>query len=140
MREIKFRIWNNEEKEMIENKDIYNIDFRKDIFFSSVMVDGFILNESNYRLMQYTGLKDKNGKKIYEGDIVKCTGMIELTGVVKFKDCEFCIKYKGKYDRQFNYKSLKENEKYNDGKCSFDLKNEFEVIGNLYDNKELLNE
>ncbi|CEQ10668.1 phage protein TIGR01671 [[Clostridium] sordellii] len=122
MRDIKFRIWDNEEKTMIENKDIYALDFRKDIYFSSVMVDG-IITEDDYKLMQYTGLKDKNGKEIYEGDILD-------------------YGESGKYKVVFS-KSTFKIQKVNNSKgdlylledCWFD---ESEVIGTIYENLELL--
>lgn len=125
MRKLKFRVWDNEEKTMIENKDIYSIDFRNNIFFSSVMVDGFISNEDDYKLMQYTGLKDINGKEIYEGDIVEreydyITEAIEFTGVVKFYDGAYWID--NEKDAHMIFAELEINR----------------VIGNIYENKDLL--
>lgn len=137
MKELKFRVYTKFTKKMSSNEDLQEL-------LTSIskigFVDGLFLPKAKDNVvMQYTGIKDINGKEIFEGDIVKCTGMIEIVGVVEFKDCEFCIKYKGKYDKDFNYMSLKEENEYNDGKCKFDFKNTFEVIGNIYDNKELLN-
>lgn len=63
MREIKFRAWDNERKQIIN-------------YISSISpITHNLLNISinNHMLMQYTGLKDKNGKEIYEGDIIKIT-------------------------------------------------------------------
>lgn len=71
-REIKFRAWDTEKKEM----------FTPDFIDGG---DGHILEYIEYAspslrhsaiLMQYTGLKDRNGKEIYEGDLVKNNGYI----------------------------------------------------------------
>lgn len=107
MREIKFRAWNHLTKEM---------DYGK-----SVLVDFYQLNSSyDHRLMQYTGLKDKNGVEIYEGDIVDIFGTKD--SVV------FSL---GSFDL-FNYE-----DEYGHG-APFQLWDECEVIGNIYENLELL--
>ena len=125
MRKIKFRAWDKENEKMmkvsslhLENKEI------------SVKENGTFHLFRMQDLMQYIGLRDKNGKEIYEGDIV----LVKLGGVstwyktvVKFKEGAFIA-------------SLIDGEDYiyifNRG---FD-NNDFEVIGNIYENKKLLEE
>ena len=66
MREIKFRAWDKEEKKMI-----YNAENTYDGYPVDIASFGGILDCTDfYDVMQYTGLKDKDGKKIYEGDIL----------------------------------------------------------------------
>lgn len=115
MREIKFRAWNE-----VEEK-IYNWYE----FLNTNMKNTFIAPESTGMiLMQYTGLQDRNGKEIYEGDILK------------FK------MYDGKYE---NYKIIFRNAEFeaiNEEDTNFisaDIWNVYgEVIGNIYENPELL--
>jgi len=66
MREIKFRCWSKERKEMIDSHTFMNGHFGE-----SCLSNCF--NDKNYIYMQFTGLLDKQGKEIYEGDIVKNT-------------------------------------------------------------------
>ena len=74
-------------------------------------------------LGQYTGLADKNGKKIFEGDIVRCIrshcDRKKVVGHIIFGDCCFCVK------TGINQPAM-------------DLCSDFEVIGNIHDNPELL--
>jgi uncharacterized phage protein (TIGR01671 family) len=66
MREIKFRAWDKTSNRM---GAVYSLHQSG----SCHVRDGnLLLNKDECELMQFTGLKDKNGKEIYEGDIVKC--------------------------------------------------------------------
>jgi len=80
MREIKFRVWNKDNKEM--TNDI-KVGERRLLLFDKDI------------LMQYTGLKDKNGKEIYEGDlcqvVFKDNSKYELPCEVYFENGAFCI-------------------------------------------------
>lgn len=82
------------------------------------------------KLMQYTGIKDKNGKEIYEGDIV----LIKLDEtstwyktVVKFKEGAFIANLIDKEDYVYIF-----HHGFTD--------DDFEIIGNVYENKNLLEE
>ena len=76
-------------------------------------------------LGQYTGLKDKNGKEIYEGDIVKVLiGSLWYVGKVIYEHSEFTI-------------DVTNNKKLEFGRSGI-IERLTEVIGNIYDNPELL--
>ena len=77
---------------------------------------------------QYTSLKDKNGKMIFEGDIVYCKSRLDNANMVVIFEC-------GQFRMVLseNYRSYQTNSGFYDINC-FDK----EVIGNIYDNPELL--
>jgi uncharacterized phage protein (TIGR01671 family) len=80
---------------------------------------------SDHELMQFTGLLDKNGKEIYEGDIVICINGHE--GVVEWEKSDCCFNVTGYYNASNDYPSM-----------AFMEGQPFEVIGNIYENPELL--
>ncbi len=84
MREIKFRAWSRIFKQIIE---VDSIDFIKGYIYyteSDDRMERFVLKDCD--LLQYTGLEDKNGKEIYEGDIINYKG---VRFVIKFKEGRF---------------------------------------------------
>lgn len=123
MRDIKFRAWNEVEEKMLNWYE----------FLDTNMKNTFIAPESTgLILMQYTGLNDKNGKEIYEGDIVA----IQFQRATKTKNA--LIEYSKKY-AAFIITHTKETKHENENLGDYQMQN-FEVIGNIYDNPELLKE
>lgn len=90
---------------------------------------------------QFTGLRDKNGRKIYEGDVVRrkdsAYGMEDI-GVVKF-DCSLGAFVLESENRGRTYRAVfKKGFSDNDGKCTIEGTYSYELLGNVYDNPELL--
>lgn len=140
MREIKFRGWDKEKKEMVYVLDMmFLFEDIKGIWVSgydSINIDHEIFPE-NLELMQYTGMKDRHGREIYEGDIVKIPA--GYGGDRFYKECIAVIEYEehGFYPRnihdEFDHDEF--GILYQDGFYHWKL---FEVIGNIYENKDLL--
>ena len=133
-REIKFRAWNKKEKYMEIADDLQM--FSNDLSIGIPSKDYF-LRKDDVELMQYTGLNDKNGKEIYEGDIVKIYGHCfdfgfkqEEIGQIKFIHGAFGF-YREKSKNEYCFNNLETEEAY--GELDY-----YEVIGNIYDNPELL--
>lgn len=98
MREIKFRAWIGEE--MVKDPIIYGVNGDQ-MAVGSRLNEGldnfFIDGEGKYHLMQFTGLKDKNGKEIYEGDICKIRttedfNCIDMVGEVRWLEKHWCFR------------------------------------------------
>jgi len=107
-REIKFRAWDKESKKMWEVSAWHSTGG------VHVRDSRLLLTAGEYVLMQYTGLKDKNGKEIYEGDIFNHPDFDEPT-VVEYEPSSEPYPWSYWHDPE-----------------------ESEIIGNIYENKELL--
>ena len=105
---------------------------RNEIFFSTkIGIVGYSCEPES--IGQYTGLTDKNGKKTFEGDILKiCYDSPLFDGY----DTE-CICYNGVVKYENALFVCEENSKRSDALCALSS-NEFEIIGNIHDNPELL--
>ncbi len=110
---------------MVQNQ----MDYHDDSFCDSLRIclNGSIFSEDGnqrdyrFKLMQYTGLKDDNGKEVWEGDIVKFDGTSEYGyGEVVFEGGIYWLVEKSGYDQRM------------------DLMSGHEVVGNIFEHPELL--
>ena len=123
----KFRMWNRITSQLHLVDGLY-FDDKEAEYVDDDNVLRFI-GFKNIELMQSTGLKDKNGKEIFEGDILAFETDDEVINVNVFWDEEhalFMFESK-KYNEQEPLAELVENNTY-----------PFEIIGNIYENPELL--
>ena len=118
MREIKFRAYNPRDKKM--HYDITGFEFFGDGNMSGVFIDGVFFLIEEVELMQYTELHDKNEREIYEGDIIS--------------DLDYGIMICKFINGSFVWQSIK-NELYIKFFTYIPI---VEVIGNIYDNPDLL--
>lgn len=128
----KFRAWKKAGKELGR---VGQITFELDGSVSHVLFKGefldFNLSTNEIILMQSTGLKDKNGKEIFEGDIL--TNGIDVMSIKRHDTLGFYIDFKGKIDFIADCADLEEFEEY-----AKEIADSLEIIGNIYENKELL--
>lgn len=141
-REIKIRVWDIDSSEMITDFNNAHSDYRLDFDKGKLIYVGLI--EDNYpqerksSTMQFTGLLDKNGKEIFEGDVVKRMAKIYNANptvlsknLYRYEEQVSFIEYRGNgfwvHDEDFGY----EGE---------DMWNwaEMEIIGNIHQNPELI--
>lgn len=119
----KFRAWHNELCRMMSISDMwFNVDSLGEIGLNDAVMNDYItVSPNEINLMQSTGLKDKNGKEIFEGDVVSIdTDEFDLlfvkyeSGIYWLMDDEECVEHLSDY---YKYVS---------------------IVGNIYENPELL--
>lgn len=128
MREIKFRAWDKKIKRMAFA--FWVASTNGVVWRSNTEIQ---IEPTEYIPMQFTGLKDKKGNEIYEGDIARVEAhdinrgqLGPAKGIVEFEDYAFIVNVKNPYIISGLWKL-------------FRFKRSIEVIGNIYENKNLLN-
>ena len=90
---------------------------------------------------QFTGMTDKNGVKIFEGDIVRkrdLTFGLKFEGVVVYNSEIGCFRIHSENNGVTMRMGFEASDVFNDGKCTVPVKYDYEVICNIHDNPELL--
>lgn len=137
--QIKFRAWVSKDSAMIQHREVIE---RAHNQFSDSLDDG-----NTDVIMQYIGIKDKNRKEIYTGDIVKTQAVSDyswneddtskdINYIVGFHNGTYCLF--SNLESQYPIRQWKDgtNDWYGIENCETFL---MEVVGNIYENPELLN-
>ena len=130
MRKIKFRAWLKEDKKMVNVETMDFTDKSIQYLEKSEFINAYLLRRVSFddvKLMQYTGIKDKNGKEIYENDLISCNKHKNI--VVFFEGGCFKVKYLRNSTTTITCTLNSFLEKY---KCK--------ISGNIYETPELLEE
>ena len=126
----KFRAWHKTWEEMgwiariryKKSGEIARLSFRRNIYDGNIY--GGLVNLDEIELMQSTGLKDKNGKEIFEGDIVKSNKYITS---VFYEDGAYCVKFRRTPNTTVTMNVISFIEKY-----------KTRIVGNIYENPDIL--
>ena len=131
MEEIKFRAWSKSSKKMVPVCGIDNWDYQDDHENKYITSGGEgVYQWNDIVLMQYTGLKDKNGVEIYEGDVLRCPK----------EEMHISIRW----DTSGAGWQFDEHDTFDDGvgrgdwRLTSGIAKDGEVVGNIYENPELL--
>ena len=129
----KFRVWLKKKKKMVATDDIVNISFEDEeicvqtLYFEEGLISERDLDYYEFdeiEFMQSTGLKDKNGKEIFEGDILKNNKYITS---VFYENGAYCVKFRRTTNTTVTMNVI-----------SFIKKYKTRIVGNIYENPELL--
>ena len=129
MREIKFRVWDKKNKKMVTIIALYFFEGKslEQISIDTDEGERQLIDIKNVEIMQYTGHKDKNGKEVYEGDIlyeIEDDDIYIYIVVWDEETASFGLKTPSGWEYDFYY--------------FIGDKQAFKLVGNIYENPELL--
>lgn len=142
-RELKFRAWDKKNKRMLCSEDLYRflITFNGTIvkMEGSIKISekqdevSAVIKDKNLIPMQFTGLKDKNGKESYFEDIVKLKTRDNFYYVIRKDDFGIPVFMANGYDESRPFTIIDFRDYFSEMS-----KNDFEIVGDVYQNPDLI--
>lgn len=136
MRIIKFRAWDKENKKMIWPDTIKSEFYFDEKGFDGIRSGNLWVSFGFFELMQFTGLLDRNGREIYEGDIIGREGVSVCPGGKWQPEREVVAWEESGYvssDSEYSGPTIFAGYDFGDGHAE-----DYKILGNIYENPELL--
>lgn len=142
-REILFRVWDNTLKRWLPTEDGIWFDIEGEYGGTNKANLSILIKSINaFSVRQFTGLLDKNEKKIFEGDILKCPQIFSpknySIGFVVFQNGSFKLAKGEEQDEDLKPFGFWDCYGFNDTPTRSDFWDQAEIIGNIFETPELL--
>jgi len=124
-REIRFRAWDNYQNEMYDWNNLCELDSIGHLVLTNVL-NGFV---EHVNPMQFTGLKDKHGEELFVGDIIKCNMFFDGGVLPHIGEIVYVPEFGSYATKNQAGETLLHNHDHSS----------FELLGNIHQNKELIN-
>ena len=136
MKQLKFRVWHHTFKRFLTEEEWF-IDFQGNLRYYDINLGEMLtISQEAYTIQQWTGLVDRNGGDIYDGDMVKLFERMFIQDECSEYPHQCLVDILHGISNGFHFRRLPLDE--NAGRCINSLYAEFQIIGNIFTTPDLI--